>query len=566
MIARWLMALAIVLTLPGALARTPAALSVLSPPDTPLGGHLTFLQEDSGPLSLPDAMRAQREGRFRTTGREVLGFGIGSLPLWVHLRLDNPASTPLPRRLGIGQSWLDRIEVNLVQGKEIIAHWITGDAIAGMPYLDDALGYGFDLVLPPGESELLIRVATDDPLVLNISLHTPQAATARARLHHYGYGLLYGFLLALVGYNLMLYAGLRQRNHLLYAVYLLTFIALNIGYTGHGAAWLWADAPGFQQYVVLVLMVLMPSAGLRFAESFLNLARHMPRTARAVRFAYWTGPLGIAVLTVLDRHEAAAWFAFVAVALFVVTMVALGVATVRLGYPAARYFLIASLAAMIGAALTEFTVLGTLPFTPLTYRGAEIGMMLDATLLALALAYFVRVQVNERELADRLARIDPLTHLLNRRAFVELAGPLFETARRHRRPLAAIMLDLDHFKALNDQHGHNAGDEALALLGQLLLQTARRGDVVARWGGEEFLMLLPETGLDAATALAERLRESVAQLRPSLAPGAALGASLGVAVLGEHASVDTLIAEADAALYQAKSQGRNRVCVAARAA
>lgn len=549
------------LLLPQAIAATPV-LSLQSLPDSPLGRQLTYLQEGATPLSLPEAIQAAREGRFLASARDVLGFGIGSPPVWVHLRLGNASPDPLPRRLTIGQAWLDRIDVHLVHDGTVTARWATGDETRGMPYLDDALGYVFDLPIPTGSSELFIRVSTHDPLVLNIALHSPEAAIALAKKQHYGYGLLYGFLLALVGYNLMLYAGLRQKSQLLYALYLLMFIALNLAYTGRGAVWLWPDAPWFQRYVILILMVMFTHSGLRFAESFLGLAEHAPRLGRAVRIAWWAGPLGILALAALDWHEAAAWFAFVVVTLFVFTMVALGGAMVRQGHRAARYFLVASLSAMVGAGLTDFTVLGILPFNAATFHGLEIGIMLDATLLALALAYFVRVQVSERERAHLLARTDPLTQLFNRRAFLDLAEPLFETARRHNRPLSIIVLDLDHFKALNDRHGHTAGDQALIALGQLLLQTARRGDVVARWGGEEFLVLLPETGLDAAAVLAERLRENVSNLRIVPAPELALSASLGVAECSGCTDLTGLIADADAALYHSKSRGRNCISVA----
>jgi diguanylate cyclase (GGDEF)-like protein len=536
--------------------------SLLSLPDTPLGRHFSYLREERDAMGLAEAMRARRDGRFQASEREVLGFGIGAPPVWVFLRLDNPTSLPQPRRIAIGQAWLDRIEVYLVRDGTVAASWITGDEIPGMPLLDDALGYVFDFSFPPGVTELYVRAATKDPLVLNLGLHTPQAAAVLAKTRHYGYGLLYGFLLALTGYNLMLYAGLRQKSQLLYAIYLLSFVGLNASYTGRGATWLWSDAPEVQRYVILVFMVLFTHSGLRFAEFFLDLARQAPRLRNVVRGGYWAALIGIGLLVALDMHEGAAWFAFVVITLFIFGMVGLGIIMVRKEYPAARYFLIAALSAMFGTALTDFTVLGILPFSVVSFHGMEIGVMLEATLLALALAYFVRVQVSEREQAQQLARTDPLTQMCNRRAFTELAEPLFETAGRHGRPLSVVMIDLDHFKGLNDHHGHAVGDKALVALGGLLRETARRGDTVARWGGEEFVLLLPETGLNDAAMLAERLRERITLLRLDRMPKLALSASLGVAERGEHESLEKLIADADTALYQAKSLGRNRVCLA----
>ena len=565
MIVRWLAILLVLLVLPLA-ARGESVLSLYSLQDEPLGRHMSYLQESAGPLGLHDAIRAWRAGRFRASDREVLGFGIGSPPVWVHMRVENPFPLPQRRQLTIGQSWLDHIEVHLVRQDESTGYWFAGDTLPGMPRLDDALGFVFDITLPPGVSDFYIRVTTDDPLVLAVGLHTTAATSKLLRQNYYGYGLLYGYLLALVGYNLMLFAGLRQKTQLRYAVYLLAFIAVNLAYTGRGAAWLWPDMPGFQRYVIYILMVLTAHSGLRFAEAFLDLAERAPKLARALRIVSWTSTLTILALAMADWQTGAAFIAFIAVTLFVFVMIGLGVFMVRRRYIAARYFLAAAVAAMLGITATDLTVLGIIPFHALGFHGSEIGLMLDATLLALALAYFVRIQISEREKAHRLARTDPLTQLLNRRALLELAQPPFQTAVRHNQPMSAILLDLDHFKALNDRHGHAAGDEALVATGLFLQKAARVGDVAARWGGEEFLILLQETDLNSAAIFAERLRSGIEALRIAAVPGLVLNASFGVAERSPGDDLSRLIANADEALYQAKALGRNRVQLFASAA
>lgn len=158
---------------------------------------------------------------------------------------------------------------------------------------------------------------------------------------------------------------------------------------------------------------------------------------------------------------------------------------------------------------------------------------------------------------SRLAAIDELTGLYNRRSFNGCLAAALSAARRHENPLSLIMIDLDHFKQINDTSGHYAGDQVLKAFAGLLQGIIRTEDHAARWGGEEFIILLPFTLCDAAVAMAERIRVACEQ-EPMLQ---GLTASFGVTQLQDEDDIDSLIRRADDALYQAKHEGRNRVVV-----
>jgi len=172
---------------------------------------------------------------------------------------------------------------------------------------------------------------------------------------------------------------------------------------------------------------------------------------------------------------------------------------------------------------------------------------------------------NARLFADvqRLAITDPLTGLDNRRHFFEIAGREFARARRYSHPLSAIMLDIDHFKQVNDTYGHAAGDQVLRNVALVLQEISRDADIIARYGGEEFVILLPETELPYAKVVAERMRQEISRTSTETERGTvSLTISLGVAVLDEDcADLDALLERADQALYAAKQAGRNRVSI-----
>jgi diguanylate cyclase (GGDEF)-like protein/PAS domain S-box-containing protein len=172
---------------------------------------------------------------------------------------------------------------------------------------------------------------------------------------------------------------------------------------------------------------------------------------------------------------------------------------------------------------------------------------------------------DKRELIDKRRNAvfcDHLTGVANRRAFFEAAELELTRNRRTPRPTALILFDADHFKQINDRHGHPAGDHVLRELGAALSNTFRQVDVVARVGGEEFAVLLPSSTLAGAAAVAERLRQ-LFESQPLVFEGAAIPVTLsaGIAAVeaGDNIDLDTLIKRADRALYAAKANGRNRV-------
>ncbi|MEW6163898.1 MAG: diguanylate cyclase [Pseudomonadota bacterium] len=167
----------------------------------------------------------------------------------------------------------------------------------------------------------------------------------------------------------------------------------------------------------------------------------------------------------------------------------------------------------------------------------------------------------QKEVAETLARTDALTGLPNRRAFDETAQREIRRAQRYGTPLALAMTDLDHFKVVNDQHGHHVGDRVLVNFAHMLAAVVREVDLVGRWGGEEFVILMPAADLDEAVRAAERMRAAVATMpAPCGDIPCAITASFGVAVLGpDEPTLDALLHRADTALYRAKEAGRNRV-------
>lgn len=176
----------------------------------------------------------------------------------------------------------------------------------------------------------------------------------------------------------------------------------------------------------------------------------------------------------------------------------------------------------------------------------------------------LQMEMVERKVAieelEMLASTDPLTSLFNRRKFDELLAYEVERNQRYRINLSLIMCDIDHFKQINDKFGHAVGDQALVTFSNKITENIREVDIFARWGGEEFMILMPNVSIDNACSVAEKLRKIIANT--NIKKVGALTASFGVTHYNNGDTVESFVKRVDEFLYQAKQQGRNTVVAA----
>jgi len=203
--------------------------------------------------------------------------------------------------------------------------------------------------------------------------------------------------------------------------------------------------------------------------------------------------------------------------------------------------------------------LGMLALAPLSSCETDTEALVSLVARELGGAVRMTALMNE---SQRLATIDPLTGLLNRRAFMSILSAEIDRCRRYQLPLSFLLLDVDHFKSVNDTYGHSTGDGVLTQIGAYLQSMLRSSDSAGRWGGEEFVIALKNTELAGAKVVGDRLTRAIPELAVPIDGGVLrVTASVGLASLGEGESVESLIERSDQAMYAAKVGGRNRLVV-----
>lgn len=405
---------------------------------------------------------------------------------------------------------------------------------------------------------------------LSFSLSTLDQALARGANHTRMIALAFGALMAMALAALLVWFVLSDRLFILYAT-LFSFQALYVGYfSGQAFDWpLLSYALPLTSYAWNVPAALTGAVACLFVREIADLRRF---SRRVYNIFGWLAVLfvvlafaNLADLIGLGGPVAAAGNVFF-VGSAVFTLVVAFMAW-RRGNRAAGWFLIAwgLLEAMTIVTAASLLFADARSSDRLIYYGLPLSMVAAAVLVALGVADRLGEQRRALTEAERRAQIDPLTGVLNRRSLIERLDSACARARARDLPIALLFIDLDYFKEINDTYGHPAGDACLAAIIGPIQAELRQSDIVGRYGGEEFVVILSSAGVGAARPIAERIRARVAEVRvEGYGEPICLTCSIGVAtsdtlgVWGEH-----LIARADAAVYAAKRSGRNRVQVAA---
>jgi diguanylate cyclase (GGDEF)-like protein len=546
---------------------------------------------------------ADAQDLFRQLGRMELmplphgsaTFGFVDGTYWFHVRLINENPFVHRRVLVLGYVLLDEIDVYLRRADGSISHFSSGDS---HPFDDRAFSYrepNFNIDLADFEqADLLVRVRSKSSMQVPLTLYTQKAFFELARDSQFSVGLYYGILLALLFYNLILFLSLRDWNYFFYVLHVsgtgMALFCLN----GLAFEFFWPQSPWLANVAVPMSMSLGMLCMHQFVRRFLELRTRLPAGNR-ILLGFMAFHAVMFFLSMFIDYRVAILLGTASVIPGSAMMLGSCLILARRGDPAAKILLLAWSMLLVGVTAYAMVSFGLLPKVFATEYGIQLGSALEMILLSFALAYRFaelreenvrivqsarneleqRVGERTRELSTTLSELavandrlresslrDGLTGVYNRRYLDAAFETVLAECRANSRSLALLVADIDHFKSVNDEAGHLVGDDCLRMVARLIEQLVGQDGSVIRYGGEEFVVILPGFDKSATRGLAESIRIRLAE-SPLESQGESLRLTISIGGLvslpNDHDSAMELLQRADAAMYKAKKEGRNRV-------
>lgn len=521
------------------------------------GGHLGLLEDPAKSLTIEQAASPAWSGRFRSVPEAVPNLGMTDSAVWARFAIDNPTDREARLLLSYDYPCMDYVSLFVPQADSGFQRLDAGDSAPKSPQVIPNHRYVFPItVAAQSRSVYYLRLEGIAAMTFPLTLRTHEAFGLHDHRQQITSGVLIGAFLAFVIYFSILAYRMRNPSCFWFAAYIAMLGLLVIIRKGYLQEWLGDDWLPLNNLINLVDIGLLYFTGAKLLRTFLNVRIYSQRIDLALRVLQWMGLAYIPIC--MFRSPVTDLYSLLLVGVGPLFSTTVSIIFWFKGVPNAKYFAIGWSVGHVISLLDLLRILGVLP------HASWMAYALP-TALASSLIFFTLAIIDQTCTYQYLADQDSLTGLANRRHLDQVIDMEWNRNRRHHRPLSLLMVDVDFFKAYNDNYGHKAGDECLKSVAGVLKRFARRsGDLAARYGGEEFVVLLSETDGPEAVDVAEKIKSAVESLgipHSTSTVRDVVTVSLGVAsgVPNHNGDPVSLIKEADQALYQAKRDGRHRV-------
>ena len=529
------------------------------------------MEDPMGSYSLDEISSKAYSNHYKSYPEKILSLGITKSVYWVRFKLlaRHGDGIVTGQFLQLDNPNIDKINLYIPISNQEYPYLVKGFGVsrpsANRTILDNT--WVVELTDEFNDKEFIyLRLESTSALRLPVRVLNSEDLIREMLFKNLGFGAFYGILIGMLIFNLFIFSVLRDKAYLFYVLY--TGFMFLYQFQVHGHLKMLIDIPyGLYNAVFWVWLAAAFISSVYFTRQFLQVGAELPHLNKVltgiVVVASFQGVLGVLGYNIWANQLAHGMGILGPVFFMIVAGIRL-----RQGFRPARYYILAWGVLSIG--IVVWSLAAYLPGVLAAVNFLLIATASEAILLSLALADRVKTLRREGEALGKsvkqyrvLSFTDGLTGLYNKRFFDIKLHEEIRMALECGKPMALVVIDLDHFKSYNDNYGHWEGDQVLIRLGEIFFKVLAEGQMAFRYGGEEFVLLLPNIRCDDAKLIAENIRQTFMKERFFLAMNVVATAtiSIGVTELSLDDNQESLFQRADEALYTAKKKGRNQTVV-----
>lgn len=535
-----------------------------------------ILEDTNGIYDFDRISSVAYANQFQQYTEPVLSLGITRSVYWVRFRLPHNGnnSTETSQLLQINNPNLDKMELFIPvadnSSRSGIRYSVKAVGVSrpssNMDIMDNTWVFSIPGNFSPDQF-VYLRLESTSALRLPILLwQDNNAFISHVFLKNLGFGFFYGILLAMFLYNFFIFIILRDKAYGFYIVYIGFMLLYQSQVHGHLKLWLHISSYQIYNLIFWLDLAAVFISSVYFTRSFLQIGDEASSWDKVMK--------SLVLLAILQGVFGGLGYNYWANQLAhglglggPIVFMCLAVVRIRQGFTPARYYLLAW--GVLSAGIVVWVLAAYIPDTFSAVNYLLVATASESILLSFSLSYRVKTMKLKKEAMKKhiqyyrdLSLTDELTGLYNKRCLTKKLKQEVDLAQLYKRHLTVLLIDIDHFKSYNDRYGHWEGDQVLTKVGEVLFSNLENSQFAFRFGGEEFVILLPDVNCEEAVPFAETLRKEIraVEFLPVSAEAAiTLSVSIGLTELRADDTVETFFQRADDAMYEAKAAGRNRV-------
>jgi diguanylate cyclase (GGDEF)-like protein len=569
-----------------------------------LGKHLQYYEDKNGNLTIKQILSGNFDNQFISSTMSAPSFGFTKSTYWFHFRIKNKNNINNNWYLQLPYPLLDQIDVYHKDRQGNIRATRQGDLLNFKQRDVNHRTFLFNVTLPEGTSkDIYVRIKTQSSMQAEMIFWESNTFYQENQNTHYLFGIYYGVILSMLIYNLLVFFSIREKIYLYYVSHVLTFSLFQACLNGLTFQFLWPEHPWWGQRASVFFLSLACFNAILFTRNLLELNIELPRWDAFFK-KFMSFLVVVMICTFFFSYNVMGQIGTATALLCSIMLNVVGWVSLKNKNKLAIFYVSAWTLFLLGASVFCLKTYALLPQIFITEYAIQIGSMFDIVLLSLVLSYRFKllqqknIQIEHQanlELEDKVrertsklnektkklnetldaltisyAKVeelnytDGLTGIKNRKYFDEFYEHEWNNSLRSNTSIAMLMIDIDYFKTINDSYGHQAGDKILIAVSKIIKKNLpRKNDTITRYGGDEFMILLPQTDKEGALLTAKRIMDEINELNISH-DGETISAhvSIGVSALIPTQDIEAklLINQADKALYEAKANGRKCIC------